>query len=97
MVKPQSLRFNIWSSKSSEWVGTLSQKNIPVTQEIDYIKVYDYNEDGSFTEKWTDEFDSFDSKRWGRGNWQMENVLERPNNVVVEDGVLKLKLTKELK
>ncbi len=98
LVKPQSLRFNIWSSKSTEWVGTLSQKDIPITQEIDYVKVYDYDtETGSFTEKWTDEFDSFDSKRWGRGNWTMENVLERPQNVVVEDGILKLKLTKELK
>ena len=98
LVNPQSLRFNIWSSASTEWVGTLYQKNIPITQEIDYIKVYDYDtETGTFTEKWTDEFDSFDSKRWGRGNWTMENVLERPKNVVVEDGILKLKLTKELK
>ncbi|MBE6327363.1 MAG: glycosyl hydrolase family protein [Bacteroidales bacterium] len=97
LVKPQSLRFNIWSSASTAWVGTLSQKYIPITQEIDYIKVYDYNEDGTFTEKWTDDFDSFNSSRWGRGNWQMENVIERPNNVVVEDGILKLKLTKELK
>lgn len=98
LVKPQSLRFNIWSSKSTEWVGTLLQKNIPISQEIDYVKVYDYDtETGSFTEKWTDEFDSFDSKRWGKGNWTMENVLERPQNVVVEGGILKLNLTKELK
>ncbi len=98
LVKPQSLRFNIWSSKSTEWVGTLLQKNIPISQEIDYVKVYDYDtETGSFTEKWTDEFESFDSKRWGKGNWTMENVLERPKNIVVEDGILKLNLTKELK
>ncbi len=97
LIKAQSLRFNIWSSKSVEWVGNFYQKNIPITQEIDYVKVYDYNEDGTFTERWTDEFDSFNSTRWGTGNWQMENVLERPKNVVVEDGVLKLKLTKELK
>ena len=97
LVKPQSLRFNIWSSENTAWVGTLYQKYIPITQEIDYIKVYDYNEDGTFTEKWTDDFDSFDSKRWSKGNWNMGIVRERQNNVVVEDGILKLKLTKELK
>lgn len=97
LVKPQSLRFNIWSSENTAWVGTLYQKYIPITQEIDYIKVYDYNEDGTFTEKWTDDFDSFDSKRWSKGNWTMGSVRERQNNVVVEDGILKLKLTKELK
>ncbi len=97
LVKPQSLRFNIWSSENTEWVGSLYQKYIPITQEIDYIKVYDYNEDGTFTEKWTDDFDSFDSKRWSKGNWNMGIVRERQDNVVVEDGILKLKLTKELK
>lgn len=98
LVKEQSLRFNIWSSKSTAWVGTLSQKDIPIEQQIDYVKVYDYDEaTASFTEKWTDEFDTFDFNRWSKGNWAMENVTERPNNVVVEDGILKLKLTKELK
>ncbi len=98
LVESQSLRFNIWSSKSEAWVGPLNEKNIPISQEIDYIKVYDYVEEtGSFTERWTDDFDSFDSNRWSKGNWQMENVVERVNNVVVEDGILKLKLTKELK
>lgn len=99
LVKEQSLRFNIWSSQSVEWVGNLYQKNIPITQEIDYVKVYDYNSDGTFTEKWTEEFESstLNYKRWGVGTWQMENVLERSKNVVVENGVLKLKLTKEPK
>lgn len=98
LVKAQSLRFNIWSSKSTEWVGALSQKNIPIEQEIDYVKVYSYDESTkSFTESWTDEFDTFDFNRWSKGNWQMENVKEAPANVVVEDGILKLKLTKELK
>lgn len=100
LVEEQSLRFNLWSSKSEEWVGPLYQKNIPIEQEIDYIKVYDYDADTKkFTERWTDEFNSstLDDKRWSTGNWQMENVRERPQNVVVEDGVLKLKLTKELK
>lgn len=98
LVKDQSLRFNIWSSKSTEWVGNLYEKNIPIEQEIDYVKVYDYDVDSkTFKERWTDDFDSFDSNRWDKGNWSMENVMERKSNVAVEDGVLKLKLTKELK
>lgn len=99
LVKDQSLRFNIWSSKSVDWVGNLYQKNIPITQEIDYVKVYNYDAASkTFTENWTDDFNSsLDTKRWGTGNWQMENVVERPKNVVVEDGMLKLMLTKEKK
>lgn len=97
LVKSQSLRFNIWASDAVDWVGNLYQKNIPISQEIDYVKVYSYDEDSkTFTEKWTDEFDSaLDTKRWGRGNWQMGMVAELAKNVVVEDGVLKLNLTKE--
>lgn len=97
MVLEQSLRFNIWSSKSTAWVGNLNHAEIPVAQEIDYVKVWDMNEAGDFVERWTDDFDTFDGTRWGKGNWAMENVTEKPANVVVENGVLKLMLTKEEK
>ena len=96
LVEKQSLRFNLWASNNSAWVGLLSSKNIPITQYIDYVKVSSYDEETKeFTELWTDEFDSFDSSRWSRGNWEMERVTETPSNVVVEDGVLQLRLTKE--
>lgn len=96
MVENQSLRFNLWASKNTSWVGSMSSKNIPITQYIDYVKVSSYDEETKeFTELWTDEFDTFDSSRWSRGNWAMELVTEKPDNVVVEDGVLQLRLTKE--
>mgnify|MGYP003292270296 CR=1 FL=1 len=98
LVEYESLRFNLWSSKSTAWVGKLESKYIPIQQHIDYIKVYDYDTEAkAFTERWTDDFDSFNSSRWGKGNWEMENVREKTDNVVVENGELILKLTKEPK
>ncbi len=96
LVEEQSLRFNLWASKSVAWVGQLDQKNIPIAQYIDYVKVYDYDaESKSFTEKWTDEFDTFDKNRWSKGTWEMELVRLRASNIEIEDGALVLKLTKE--
>lgn len=96
LVEEQSLRFNLWASKEIAWVGQLNSKDIPVTQYIDYVKVYSYDEESkTFSELWTDDFDSFDSSRWGRGNWDMGLVTEKALNVVVEDGNLQLRLTKE--
>lgn len=98
LEETQSLRFNLWASSETGWVGKMNSKNIPITQYIDYVKVYSYDEESkSFAEAWTDDFDSFNTSRWGRGNWVMGLVTEKVANVVVEDGVLQLRLTKEAK
>lgn len=100
LIKDQSLRFNLWASSSTSWVGQMTHVNIPIAQYIDYIAVSDYNmETKEFTERWRDDFDgsTLNSSRWDRGNWQMDLVRERTSNVVVEDGNLVLKLTKELR
>ncbi len=98
LVESQSLRFNLWASSSVGWVGQFDQKNIPIAQYIDYVKVYDYDtETGTFTERWTDDFDTYNASRWSRGNWKMELVTEKTSNVVVEDGNIVLKLTKKEK
>ena len=98
LVEEQSLRFNLWASKETSWVGQMNSVNIPITQFIDYVKVYSYDEEAqTFSVLWTDDFDSFDSSRWGRGNWSMDLVTEKVANVVVEGGNLQLKLTKEPK
>lgn len=97
MVKDQSLRFNLWASSSEAWVGSFQNRYIPIAQYIDYVKVYDYDTaTGTFTERWTDDFDTFDSTRWSKGDWDMELVTEKPDNVQVQDGVLILNLTKQL-
>lgn len=96
LVQSQSLRFNLWASKSTGWVGVFNKDRVPVAQYIDYVKVYDYNVDTHiYTERWTDDFNTYNSTRWSKGNWQMEMVMERPENVVIEDGNLVLQLTKE--
>ena len=98
LVENQSLRFNLWASKETAWVGQLNSKDIPIIQYIDYVKIYSYDEEAkTFSELWTDDFDSFDSSRWNRGNWSMDLVMERATNVVVVDGNLQLRLTKEAK
>ena len=64
-------------------------------QYIDYVKVYDYNTDTQeFTERWTDNFDSYDATRWNKGDWKMDQSWEKKDNVTVEDGNLVLHLTK---
>ncbi|MCQ2960475.1 MAG: family 16 glycosylhydrolase [Bacteroidales bacterium] len=96
LVKDESLRFNVWSDKSTEWVGKINPNKIPTAQYIDYVKVYSYNtETKKFTESWTDDFDTFDSNRWGKGNWDIGQVVLEPKNVTVEDGKLVLRITKE--
>ena len=96
LIKEQSLRFNLWANSSTSWVGKMTHVNIPITQYIDYITVYNYDtETKEFSELWKDDFDSFNSNRWKKGNWKMDLVTENPSNVVIEDGKLLLKLTKE--
>ena len=95
LVESQSLRFNLWASSSTGWVGQFDQNYIPIAQYIDYVKVSDYDtETGQFVERWTDDFDSFNGSRWGKGNWEMELVMESTSNVTVEDGNLVMRLTK---
>ena len=96
LVRQESLRFNLWASKSTGWVGYFSKAILPIAQYIDYVKVYNYNTDTkTFTERWTDDFDSFNSARWSKGDWQMEWVMEATKNVTIEDGNLVMRLTKE--
>jgi len=103
MTLQQSLRFNLWASKSAGWTGKFTGaelKDGPVAQEIDYVRVYSYDTaTKTFTEAWTDNFDgdALDSKRWSKGNWEMEKVTLSKNNVVVENGVCKLLLSRVAK
>lgn len=95
LTNAQSLRFNIWSAFAEGWVGPFDDSVLPQYQFVDWIKFYRY-EDGDFVLDWTDEFDAFDSARWGKANWTFaENRVDfSPDNVVVQDGVLVLALTK---
>ncbi len=103
MTEKQSLRFNLWASKVPSWTGEFTGAELtngPVAQEIDYVRVYTYDKDTkTFTEAWTDNFDgnTLNTDRWSKGNWTMENVTLSRDNIVVEDGVCKLLISREPK
>lgn len=98
LTKPQSLRFNIWSSTAESWVGTFDDSQLPVYQFVSYMDYKAYNiATKTFEGGWRDDFNSFDSNRWGKANWTFdENRVDfAPENVVIKDGILVLALTKE--
>lgn len=99
LTQRQSLRFNLWASEVEEWVGVLKPSKLPVSQYIDYVKVYSYDtEKQEFSEEplWIDDFESFNSTRWSKGDWPIGMVRLKPANVDVKDGKLVLNLTKEI-
>lgn len=98
LTNPQSLRFNLWSSESAEWVGPWDPSILPVYQFVNYIDYKAYNPNSkTFEGGWRDDFNSFDSTRWGKANWTFDTnrVDFAPENVVVKDGILVLAMTTE--
>lgn len=96
LTNAQSLRFNLWSSESAEWVGPWDDSILPVYQFINYIDYQAYNPTTkTFEGGWRDDFNSFDSSRWGKANWTFDTnrVDFAPENVVVKDGILVLAMT----
>ena len=98
----QGLRFNLWSSESASWVGNFDESKLPLFQFINWVKVYKYTpgqgEGGSdFTLDWTDDFDTFNSSRWGKGDWTFDGnrVDLTDKNIYSKDGMLILALTRK--
>lgn len=95
---PQSIRFNLWAANIPEWVGAWNDSILPVYQFINYLEYKPYiAATNSFGDGWRDDFNSFDSNRWGRADWTFnENLVDfAPANVVVRNGILILALTRE--
>jgi len=99
---PQTYRMNLWISDAEEWVGRFNKNSLPQYQYVNWIKYYEYTPGkgaggSDFTLVWTDDFDSFDSSRWGTGNWGFEGNMAtfEPANAVIKNGYLILCLTKE--
>lgn len=98
----QGLRFNLWSSEDPGWVGNFNPNDLPIFQFINWVKVYKYTpgqgENGSdFTLDWTDNFDTFDGSRWGKGDWTFDGnrVDLTDKNIYSKDGMLILALTRK--
>ena len=95
LVHEESLRFNLWLSGSPGWVGDYNQCSFPQYQYINWIKVYSYDtQTKQFTLKWKDNFDTFNSSIWSKGNWDMEKVTHQESNVNIVNGYLVLSLTR---
>ena len=95
LVHDESLRFNLWLSGSPGWTGDYNQCSFPQYQYINWIKVYSYNpQTKQFTLKWKDNFDTFNSSIWAKGDWDMEKVTHSKSNVNIVNGYLVLSLTR---
>ncbi len=99
---PLTYHMNLWISSAEKWAGKFNKKELPLYQIVNWIKYYKYTPDNSgsdFTLDWTDNFARFDPTRWGKGDWTFEeNMVDfAPENVIVKDGYLILRLTKSVK
>ncbi len=100
-TKNMSYRFNLWISDVPEWVGAFNESILPVYQYINWMTYSEYTpgrgpNGSNFTQKWRDDFDSFNSSRWGKGDWTFDgNLVDfAPENIVIRDGYCILCLTK---
>lgn len=99
--KDQSYRMNLWSSTSTLWVGELDLSKLPVYQVVNWMRYSEYTpgagpNGSNFTQSWIDDFNSFNSTRWAKGDWTFaENQAQfMKSNLVVKDGYLVLALTR---
>jgi beta-glucanase (GH16 family) len=98
--KDENLRFNLWASTSTGWVGAWNDAILPIHQYINWVRYSSYTPgagpNGSdFTPQWKDDFDSFDYARWSTANWTFSGnrVTFSADNVTVKEGMMILSMT----
>jgi endo-1,3-1,4-beta-glycanase ExoK len=99
--KEMSYRFNLWISDVVSWAGQFNASILPVYQFINWIRYSKYTpgagtNGADFTPEWQDDFDTFNSSRWAKGDWTFDgNLVDfSQNNIVVKDGYCIICLTK---
>lgn len=97
----QSYRMNLWSSSSVDWVGSLDLSKLPIYQVVNWMRYSNYTpgagpQGSNFTESWVDDFSSFSSTRWSKGDWTFETNQAhfRTANLATREGYLILALTR---
>ena len=85
LLSPSQFRFNFWPPNNPEWVGSWNDSVLPQYMFVNWIEFHRWNGSG-FELAWRDDFNSFDSNRWGKADWTFtENRADfSPNNVVVK-------------
>ena len=98
MNRPQKLMMNVWPSSSAGWAGKIDETKLQVEAAYDFVKYYSYqpNSKDTFKLRWTDNFNQLDYSKWqlATHTFDTNECVFTPDNAVVEEGVLKLKLTK---
>ncbi len=97
---PQTYRMNLWASTSTAWVGKMDTTKLPILQTVNWMTYSAYTPGkgpggSNFTPKWTDDFTTFDSKRWSKGNWTFDENMADFNtfNAQTKNGYLVLVLS----
>lgn len=92
LKSPAGIRFNLWASTSTSWVGPWNDNILPQYQFVNWLKYYRYD-NGEFIPDWSDDFNT---NRWAKANWSFDGnrVDFDPQNALAQDGMLILCLTK---
>jgi endoglucanase len=100
MKSPQKLMMNVWPSSSVAWAGKIDPSKFPLEAAYDYVKYYAYQPTfkDTFKLKWTDDFNQLDYSRWqlATHTFDTNECVFTAENAIVEEGFLKLKLTKPM-
>ena len=63
------LKMSVMSLDPRGFETTLDASKLPTQAEVDYVEVYNYNsEEGNFSLRYRDDFDTFNTKRWSKGD-----------------------------
>lgn len=76
----QTYRMNLWASDQVAWVGKLDPTKLPIVQSVNWMSFSAYTPGrgpggSNFTPTWTDDFNTFDTRRWAKGNWTFETNM----------------------
>ncbi|MGC9513071.1 MAG: family 16 glycosylhydrolase, partial [Fidelibacterota bacterium] len=102
LVESQKIMMNIWQPAYTGWSGDFDERQLPLFAEYDWVQYSSYTPgsgntgtDNNFTFQWRDDFNFFDSNRWGKAShtWNGNNCLFIPENVVYHDGKMILCMT----
>jgi hypothetical protein len=96
LVSPAQMRFNVWASDSTSWVGPWDDDILPRYMYVDWVEYYPWNGSGfDVTAEWRDDFDTFNETRWGKADWTFDGNRADfiPQNAYVYNSLLYLRIT----
>ena len=101
---PQKIMMNIWNPVYTNWVGYWKDEYLPAVSMYDWVQYSsftpgsgNYGTDSNFTVQWRDDFNSYNESRWTKAAHTFGGNLAdfEPNNIIFENGKLKLFLTNQ--